>query len=134
MNAPTANPVVFFDGVCGLCNGFVDRLMKWDKRHVLRFATLQGTTAATLLPVDHTADLTTIVYFDGERMHTRSNAALRIVIRLGGGWNLAGAFFIVPRVLRDAVYNGVARNRYQWFGKQASCRLPSPEERKWFLP
>ena len=130
----TPPPIVFFDGVCGLCNGFVDRLMRWDKRRVLRFATLQGSTAAATLPPAHTQALSTIVYFDGVRMHTRSDAAIRIVLRLGGAWKLAGVFFVVPRFLRDAAYNLVARNRYQWFGKHASCRLPSPEERGLFLP
>jgi predicted DCC family thiol-disulfide oxidoreductase YuxK len=131
---PTPPPIVFFDGVCGLCNGFVDRLMRWDRKHVLRYATLQGTTAAAQLPATHTQELSTIVYFDGRQVYTRSDAALRIVIRLGGAWKLAGAFFVIPRFARDAVYNWVARNRYQWFGKHDSCRLPSPEERTLFLP
>lgn len=132
--AITQGPVVFFDGICGLCNGFVDRLMVWDKRHVLRFATLQGATAATHLPAEHTQALSTIIYFDGQRIYTRSDAALRIIMRLGGLWKLAGVFLILPRFLRDGVYDWVARNRYQWFGKHDSCRLPSPEERKLFLP
>jgi len=132
--APAQHPIVFFDGVCGLCNGFVDRLVRWDRRHVLRFATLQGTTAATQLPAQHTEALSTIVYFDGEHLYTRSTAALRIVMRMGGAWKLAGIFLILPRFLRDGVYNWVARNRYQWFGKRDSCRLPSAEERAWFMP
>jgi predicted DCC family thiol-disulfide oxidoreductase YuxK len=67
-------------------------------------------------------------------MHTRSDAALRIVMRLGGAWKLAAVLLLVPRFLRDGVYTWVARNRYQWFGEHESCRLPSPEERRWFLP
>lgn len=135
MPAPTAHtPIVFFDGVCGLCNGFVDRLMRWDTRRVLRFATLQGSTAATQLPQAHTQELSTIVYVDGEGLYTRSDAALRIVLRLGGAWKLAGVFFLIPRFVRDALYNWVARNRYQLFGKHDSCRLPTPEERGVFLP
>jgi len=133
-SSPAGSPIVYFDGVCGLCNGFVDRLMRWDRKHVLRFAALQGTTAAAELPRDHTEELSTIVYFDGTRMHTRSDAALRIVMRLGGAWKLAAVLLLVPRFLRDGVYTWVARNRYQWFGEHESCRLPSPEERRWFLP
>lgn len=128
------HPIVFFDGVCGLCNGFVNRLMRWDKHHVLRFATLQGHTAQVRLPMAHTAELRTIIYLDGERILTRSTAALHIVMKLGGPWKLAGLVLVVPRFLRDAVYNWIANNRYQWFGKLDSCRLPSPEERALFLP
>jgi len=132
--SPLPGPTVFFDGVCGLCNGFVDRLLRWDRRHVLHFATLQGPTAAALLPAHHAHGLDTVVYFDGQRTHTRSDAALRIVMRLGGLWKLAGALLIIPHFLRDAVYNGVARNRYRWFGKKDGCRIPLPEERARFLP
>jgi len=133
-NSTLQQPVVFFDGLCGLCNGFVDRLIRWDKRQVLRYATLQGSTAAAKLPPDKTQDLSTIVYFDGQRTWTRSGAALRILMRLGGVWKLSGIFLIVPGFLRNWVYDLVARNRYQWFGKHDSCRIPSPEERALFLP
>jgi len=132
--ATALQPVVYFDGVCGLCNGFVDRLIRWDHDHVLRFATLQGRTAQERLPAIHTDELNSIVYYDGERLLTRSTAALHIAMKLGGAWKLAGLFLMVPRFLRDAVYNWIARNRYQWFGKHANCRLPSPQERALFLP
>ncbi|MBX2971600.1 MAG: DUF393 domain-containing protein [Flavobacteriales bacterium] len=136
MDAPGTShtPIVFFDGLCGLCNGFVNRLIRWDRKQVLRYATLQGTTAAAQLPPDKTHDLSTIVYFDGTRTWTRSSAALRILMRLGGAWRLTGIFLIVPGFIRNAVYDLVARNRYQWFGKHDSCRIPSPEERRLFLP
>ncbi|HRH71389.1 MAG TPA: DCC1-like thiol-disulfide oxidoreductase family protein [Flavobacteriales bacterium] len=132
--ATTLHPVVFFDGVCGLCNGFVDRLMRWDRHRVLRYATLQGRTAQERLPADHTEELNSIVFFDGERLLTRSTAALHIIMKLGGAWKLAGIFLLLPHFIRDGVYNWIARNRYQWFGKHDTCRLPSPEERALFLP
>ncbi|MBL7952016.1 MAG: DUF393 domain-containing protein [Flavobacteriales bacterium] len=127
-------PIVFFDGVCGLCNAFVDRLIRWDRHRVLRYATLQGTTAKAHLPTDRITDLSTIVYVDGERTWTRSGAAIRILMRLGGGWRLAGIFLLVPGFLRNAIYALVARSRYRWFGRLDSCRLPSAEERSLFLP
>ena len=132
--AAAPQPVVYFDGVCGLCNGFVDRLMRWDKHRVLRYATLQGSTALERLPRQHTQVLNSIVYFDGDRLLTRSTAALHILMALGGAWKLAGSFLVFPSFLRDAVYDWIARNRYQWFGKHDTCRLPSPEERQLFLP
>lgn len=128
------HPIVFFDGVCGLCNGFVDRLIRWDRNKVLRYATLQGATAHTQLPKELTTNLSTIVYYDGQRSWTKSGAALRALIRIGGLWKLAAIFLLVPTVIRDVVYDLVARNRYQWFGRHETCRIPSPEERRLFLP
>ncbi len=112
----------------------MDRLIRWDRKHVLRFATLQGRTAQERLPASHTEALRSIVYFDGAQLLTRSTAALHIAMELGGVWKLAGVFLIVPRFLRDAVYDWIARNRYQWFGKHDTCRVPSPEEQALFLP
>lgn len=132
--AAATRPIVYFDGVCGLCNGFVDHLIRLDRNRKLRYAMLQGRTAQQQLPADHTEVLNSIVYFDGERLLTRSEAALHIVMKLGGAWKLAGIFLLLPRFLRDGVYNWIARNRYQWFGKRGACRLPSPEERALFLP
>lgn len=128
------SPIVFFDGVCGLCNTFVDRLIRWDRNRVLRYATLQGATAKEHLSTERTTDLSTLVYFDGERFWTRSAAAIRILMRLGGVWRLAGIFLLVPGFLRNLVYALVARSRYRWFGRRESCRLPSAEERSLFLP
>jgi predicted DCC family thiol-disulfide oxidoreductase YuxK len=63
----------------------------------------------------------------------RSSGAIRVAMRLGGLWTLMGIFLMVPPFIRDAVYDGVARNRYRWFGKRDTCRLPTPEERDLFL-
>ncbi len=128
------HPVVFFDGVCGLCNGFVDRLIRWDRNKVLRYATLQGATARTQLPQELTTNLSTIVYYDGQRSWTKSGAALRALMRIGGLWKLMAVFLVVPAVIRNVVYDMIARNRYQWFGKHETCRIPSPTERALFLP
>jgi predicted DCC family thiol-disulfide oxidoreductase YuxK len=128
------HPIVFFDGVCGLCNASVDRLLKWDHRGVLRFAPLQGLTAAQLLPAERINDLDSFVLLDDRGMHLRSDAALRAVAHLGGGWRLANALRVVPAFLRDAVYGRIARNRYRWFGRRDACRLPLPNEQERFLP
>lgn len=126
--------IVFFDGVCGLCNRFVDRLLAVDTDGVLRFAPLQGTTAQDRLPAGLADELNTVVYLRDGVVLTRSDAALRILMDLGGWLKLHGAWFIVPRSLRDYVYDWIARNRYRWFGKHETCRLPTPEERTRFLP
>jgi predicted DCC family thiol-disulfide oxidoreductase YuxK len=127
-------PIVFFDGVCGLCNASVDRMLKWDHSRVLRFAPLQGSTAAQLLPSAFAKDFDTFVLMDEQGMHLRSDAAIRALVHFGGVWRIAAVMRVVPRPLRDAVYAWVSRNRYRWFGKRDACRLPTPQERERFLP
>ena len=134
MSDPEAEAVVYFDGTCGLCNGFVDRLLRWDRRGTLRYSPLQGETAAARLGPQSPADPSTIVFADGDLVSLRSTAVLRILRRLGGGWRLAAVLVLVPRPIRDAVYDWIARHRHAWFGKRAACRIPTPEERRWFLP
>lgn len=128
--------IIFFDGVCNLCNGAVNWLIDHDPQQHLLFAPLQGTTFASInenTAVPH--DLSTIVLWNKERLLTHSKAVLHILIELGGIWRLAARVgLIVPVFLRDALYGLVARNRYQWFGKQEQCRLPTPELAARFLP
>ncbi|MBL0128402.1 MAG: DUF393 domain-containing protein [Flavobacteriales bacterium] len=126
--------LIFFDGVCGLCNRFVDRLLRLDHHARFRFAPLQGTTARELLPHGMADALNTVVYLRDGVVLVRSEAALRILIDLGGWRVVYRVFFVVPRFLRDAVYNWISRHRYGWFGKQDACRIPTPEERDRFLP
>jgi len=130
VNAP---PVIYFDGYCGLCNGFVDFVLARDRARRFRFAPLQGTTARARFGDPGDVDPTTILLEEAGAVFERSTAALRIITALGGFWRLAGLLRLVPRFIRDAVYDWIARNRYGWFGKRDSCRLPSPEERAVFL-
>ena len=128
-------PVVFFDGVCGMCNFIVDRLVRWDTTGVLRFAPLQGETAETMLGKQEGDPLGwAIEYVDEQGKHSRSTAALRIMVRLGWPYQLAGMGSLVPASFRDIVYEFVAKRRYRWFGKRDACRLPSAAERARFLP
>lgn len=125
--------IVFFDGVCGLCNAAVDALIRLDEDGVLRFATLQGETARELLPADRWESLDTMVFWEEGRIYVKSDAALRIALRVGGGLQVFYPLVAVPRRWRDAVYSFVAKRRYAWFGKKESCRMPTPEERALFL-
>jgi predicted DCC family thiol-disulfide oxidoreductase YuxK len=140
-------PIVFFDGVCGLCNGFVDFTMARDPAARFRFATLQGETAAALLreqalaagPDSGAADsqqnpLRSVLLWENGILYRRSDAALRVIARLGGIWRLAAPLRLIPRFVRDLVYDFIARNRYSWFGKRDACRMPTPAERERFLP
>ena len=135
------HPIVFYDGVCGLCNRLVQFLLKHDRKDRLRFAALQSDFAAKVLGrhgIDPT-DLDTVhvvVNFDGpsERVLNRSTAVLRALSELGGIWSIAGGLgVIVPRPLRNFFYGLVATNRYRIFGKYETCMLPSPSDRAKFL-
>lgn len=131
---PQQAPTVFFDGVCGLCNASVDRLLRWDRRGVLRFAPLQGDTAARSLPTRLADQMDTLVLLDARGIHQRSDAALLALRHLGWPWGLLSLLRAVPRPLRDLVYDFIARRRYRWFGRKESCRFPLPHERDRFLP
>ncbi len=128
-------PLVLFDGVCSLCNGAVDFIIRHDQRGDIAFASLQSDVGRdAMVRTGHDPDaLDTMVLVDGDGFWTRSDAALRIAGHMGGAWRVALALRIVPRFVRDAVYRVVARNRYRWFGKRESCRLPTPEEREGIL-
>ena len=126
-------PILFFDGVCGLCNRFVDLMLKADSRDRFRYAPLQGETALDILgPQDE--DPRSFLLMDQEIQYEQSDAVLRALRRLGGSWRLIAVLYVFPRPLRDLVYRLVARNRYRWFGRRDACRLPTPEERNRFLP
>lgn len=128
-------PILFFDGVCNLCNASVNFVLKRDKAGRFRFATLQSPAAAELLdPFGLKAsDLDTVVLLEDGRAYTRSTAALRVARRLRFPWNLLYAFILLPRFVRDPLYRFVARRRYRWFGKTETCRVPTPEVRSRFV-
>ncbi|MGP0630554.1 thiol-disulfide oxidoreductase DCC family protein [Nitrospina sp. 32_T5] len=126
-------PIIFFDGMCGLCNGFVDFLIRADKVQVFRFSPLQGEAAGRVLGTTGKYSLDSVVLVEGDRVSSKSTAALRIFRRLGGIWSLLWALRWVPLPVRDGIYEWIARNRYRLFGKKATCRIPSPEERTRFL-
>lgn len=130
--------VIFFDGVCGLCNGYVRFLLKRDRGDQFHVAPLKGQTAEELLPeelLQNTSD--TIIYREvteeTTKFYTRSTAILKILSNLGGPWILAGGLRIIPSFIRDALYDFIASNRYDWFGRYDSCPAPEPEWRDRFL-
>jgi predicted DCC family thiol-disulfide oxidoreductase YuxK len=132
---------VLFDGVCGLCDRWVAWLLRHDRKGALRFAPLQGETAAKvrarhpgLPPIDETLLLVEAPGTPRERVRVRSDGALATAAKLGGIWRLTTILLrLFPPSLRDAVYRFVARRRKRWFGELAVCRLPTAEERARFL-
>lgn len=125
--------IIFFDGICPLCNRFVRLVFKFDNGRFFKYAPLQSETAQKHLPpADLQAD--SIVYFEAGMVHRKSKAVLRILFQLGGIWVLAALVFsALPNRLRDVVYDLIARNRYRMFGKLDSCPLPTPQQKAHFL-
>lgn len=130
----TDPPIVFFDGVCGLCNRSVDFLLRVDKERKLRFTPIQGETALAHLPSERRENLDTIIFLHDNRFYFRSDAILMILRTLGGFWSVVVIAYVIPRGVRNWLYDRIASNRYRWFGKKDSCRLPTPQERASFLP
>ncbi len=129
-------PVIFFDGVCNLCNGAVQFTIERDQKNIFRFASLQSEYAKTELApfnINH-EDLDSFILLENERVYKQSTAALRVAKKLNGLWPLLYGFIIIPRFIRDAVYNYIAKNRYKWFGKQESCWIPTSELKNKFYP
>ena len=131
----SGSPVILFDGVCNLCNGAVQFIISRDRKRKYRYASLQSETGRSLmlkagLSVDK---IDTVVLIEGEKAYTHSDVALRVCRHMGGLWPLFQVFYIIPKPIRDAVYDWVARNRYRWFGKREACMVPTPELRSLFL-
>lgn len=130
-----SGPIIFFDGVCNLCNSSVDRVIRWDKKSVFRFASLQSKKAEELLqPFNlNLKDPGSIVYYHKGKIRQKSNAVLSILLKLGLPFSLLYVFKITPRFLRNYVYDVIARNRYKWFGVKETCRIPTEEEKALFI-
>lgn len=128
-------PIIFFDGVCNLCNSSVQFVIKYDAGNKFLFAPLQGITAKEILEKHNhpTKQLNSFVLYKNDRLFTQSTAALKVARELKGWPSWLYAFIIVPVFIRDAVYNFIAKNRYKWFGKKDSCMLPSPALKAKFL-
>jgi len=127
--------IILFDGVCNLCNSTVTFVIKRDKKDVFRFAALQDEAGKRLIK-KHAIDISkvdSILFVDGVKMFSKSTAALKIAKNMSGLYPLIYAFMIVPKFIRDWIYDYVARNRYRWYGKKDSCMIPTPELRRKFL-
>lgn len=125
--------VVFFDGVCNLCNGFVDRIISLDKKYVIRFGNLQGEAARELLGAEADALASLIVVRDGD-VYRESDGVIQVGLALGGIHALgAKVGAIIPPRVRNSIYRFLARHRYRFFGKRDSCRVPTAAERARFL-
>ena len=127
-------PIIFFDGHCGLCSGFVNFAMRRDDNQRLTFAPLQGATAEQKLPADD-RNVDSVIFFESGRVQKRSAAVVAALKTIGGVWSLVAAvLWLIPGPLRDLGYRIVAANRFRFFGRSDTCRMPTPQERGRILP
>lgn len=127
--------IILFDGVCNVCTASVQFIMKRDSKANFKFASLQSEAGQQLLEkygVSKELDSLSLIE-DSGKVYDKSTAALRIGMRLKGGWKLLRLLLIIPAFLRDILYNIFARSRYKWFGKKDECMLPTPEQRERFI-
>lgn len=135
MEVNSDKAIVLYDGVCHLCDTTVQYLIKFDKKDKLRFASQQSEIGEAILrkfnrPATRN-DTVVLVYKD--KVYERSSAFLKTAIVLGFPYSILSLFYIFPRPIRDGVYNFIANNRYQWFGKYSACKVPAEKDKQKFL-
>ena len=122
--------IIIFDGVCGLCNRSIDILIKLDRQKILQYTSLQGEFFKTLKTEP---DIDSIIFYEDGILYYKSTAILKIFQALGGVWKITAIFYLIPKVIRDFLYDLIAKYRYRIFGKMASCRMPQKDERDLFI-
>ncbi len=129
------NPIILFDGVCNFCNSSINFVIKRDKKSIVRFAALQSDAGQQLLKEYSlpTNEFNSFILIEAGAVFTQSTGALKVCKYLTGLWPLFYGFIIVPKFIRDGIYNWVAKNRYKWFGKKDQCMLPTPAVSARFL-
>ena len=133
MTPPKISPIIFFDGVCAVCNTTIDFVMSHDSG-IFKFASLQGNTATKVLRPDLVQPpYKTIVLMDDTGMYVKSKAITRILSHLDWPWNVLGLLRYFPSELADIFYDFFSSNRYRWFGERESCRIPTKAERERFM-
>lgn len=131
------NPIILFDGVCNLCSASVRFVADRDRRQRFRFAFLQSETGQGLMrrhDLDDGDLLSSVILIDRGRAYEKSTAALRIAKQLDGLWPALFALILIPKPLRDWVYDFVGQRRYRWFGQTSVCQIPRDDLRERLLP
>ena len=122
-------PILLFDGVCNLCNSTVQFVLKRDKKHYFKFASLQSNYGQLFLKKNKlpTSIYDTFILIEGNSYTIKSSAILKVFKQLSSLWPVLYIFIIIPKIIRDALYNIIAKNRYHIFGKKDSCMIPDKE-------
>ncbi len=128
------HPILFYDGVCKLCNGFVQYVIQHDHKKIVKFCALQETGGLAISKyLNLSSDMNTAVGLYKGEVYSHSDVLRMIATVLGGKWLLIKPLYLFPKSMRDFVYNRVAQNRYKWFGKNESCMIPDPALLKRFI-
>lgn len=122
--------IIIFDGICGLCNKSIGILMKLDTKKIFQYTSLQGEFVKTLAIEP---EIDSIIFYEDGSIYYKSTAILKIFRSLGGMWIFTQFLYILPRVLRDFIYDVIAKYRYNIFGKMESCRMPKKGEQEFFI-
>jgi predicted DCC family thiol-disulfide oxidoreductase YuxK len=124
--------IIFFDGHCNLCNGFIDFLIRHDHKKNIFYSPLQG-LAAKKLGLSQDNNLKSVVFHDGHQVFQKSRAVIHVFCELGGVWSLVKVFKLTPSFILDLFYDLIAKNRYKIFGYKQTCRVPTAAEKVQFL-
>lgn len=130
-----SKPIILFDGICNLCDGVVQFVIKHDPENQFLFASLQSEAGQRLLkqyklPLEN---FNSFILIQDEKVYSKSTGALKVARKIKGVWSWLYIFIIIPAFIRDAVYAWIAQNRYKWFGKKEACMIPTPELKARFL-
>lgn len=131
---PQSKPILFYDGVCGLCDGFIHWILNRDQSELFLFTPLQGQTAHDQGLIPDESEFKSIFLFHEGTLYQKSDAALKAIALLGKGYRFFKILLWIPKPVRDFFYDFVARNRYRWFGKKDVCSIPPKNLTKRFLP
>ncbi len=136
MELPLNKKIILFDGVCNLCNRAIQFVIKNDRKDQFRFASLQSAIGNALVSARRidTSRVDSMILIEPQvAYYTKSTAAIEIGKSFGGGWKLLALLEWIPPVIRDGIYDLVAKRRYRWFGKREECMIPTPELKEKFL-
>jgi predicted DCC family thiol-disulfide oxidoreductase YuxK len=131
----TDQSIIFFDGVCNLCEGFVQWVIKRDPDGYFHFSSLQSDFARSFFESrgSDLNDLNSVILYNKGRFYKNSDVSLEVFKQLKFPWSLLYPFKVIPRIIRDSIYQWIAKNRYRWFGKKEQCMIPTPELQSRFL-
>ena len=126
--------IILFDGVCNLCNAAIQFVIKRDSNDRFIFASLQSEEGKKILEKNHVASkMYSFILVENGQIYDRSTAVLRVARKLKGLWPFLYGFILLPKFIRDSIYNFIAKKRYQWFGKSNVCMSPTPDLKAKFL-
>ena len=131
----SGHSIILFDGICNLCNAAVQFVIRRDNKRRFLFASLQSGEARKILTENKlpAGEMNSFILVENGKVYDRSTAVLRVARKLKGLWPVLYSFMIIPKFIRDRIYQLISKNRYQWFGKKNECMIPTPELRARFL-